>query len=406
MPLVESSQAPEWALLSRALAMVAVLVGALAALFLAKRVGLRAVEFLVRRTTVQWDDVLYERGVFSALAWLAPALVIYYSAYLFSPAPQGIVQRLLFAYMQTILVITLVRLVNAASVLYGRTPYAQTVTIKGYVQVINLVVVLFGAIIIFATLVNQSPWGLLSGLGALTAVLVLVFRDTILSFVASIQIATNDMVRVGDWITFPKYDADGDVIDIALHTVKVQNFDKTISNIPTQRFIDEGFKNWRGMRQSGGRRIKRAIYVDATSIRFLDGPLKHRLSQVALLHDYFAQPQLETEVDDGADPSHRLDHRRRTNIGTFRAYATAYLKAHPQIHQDRLTFLVRQLAPGPNGVGIEIYVFSKDQRWAAYEEIQADIIDHLLASIGDFDLRVFQHPTGRDLRGLKEPVGA
>ena len=363
-----------------------VFVLAVLAYFVGRR-SLRIIEFFVRKTSVHWDDVVYDRGIFSALAWLAPALVAYYGAFVFSPEVQSIVQRLLLAYMQAVVTLVVIRFVDAMSVLFNRSQHADALPIKGFVQVFNILIFLVASIIIFATVLHRSPWGLLSGLGAVTAVLVLIFKDTILAFVASIQITTNDMVRVGDWITFPKFDADGDVIDIALHTVKIQNFDKTISNIPTQRFIEEGFKNWRGMRRSGGRRIKQAIYVDMTSVRFLDPGLEARLAKLPLLRNEWA----------GSTPD------PVTNLGAFRAYAVAYLRAHPQVHQDGLTFLVRQLPPGSDGLGVEIYVFSKEQRWAPYETIQADIVAHLLATLPTFDLRVFQNPTGADIRRLKPP---
>ena len=388
-------------LITTTVTVAAVFLLAVVAFYVARRFVLRGVEMFVKRTSIRWDDVILERGIFTALAWLAPALVIYYSAYSFTTETQGILQRLLLVYMQVILVLVVLRFVDAASEIYDSSRRARDVPIKGYVQIVKLIVFLIGVIIIFGTVINKSPWGLLSGLGAVTALVLLVFRDTILSFVASIQLATNDMVRIGDWISFPKYDADGDVIDIALHTVKIQNFDKTITTIPTHRFIEDAFKNWRGMRKSGGRRIKRALHLDMTTIRFLDEELESRLANVELLKEYFQKKNnelAEYNADRKEKDAAAIDRRRLTNIGTFRAYICEYLRAHPQIHQQGMTFLVRQLAPGPDGVGIELYVFSKEQAWVLYEEIQADIMDHLLAVLSEFDLRVFQNPTGVDLR--------
>ena len=389
------------AIIGRAIGILVMIAMSIIAYYIAKRVVLRVVEIVVRRTTVAWDDVIVKRGVFNALAWLAPAFVAYYSAYIFAAQAQGILQRLLLCYMQVVFILVLFRFLDAASDIYNKSKHARDVPIKGYVQIVKLLVVMIGGIILFGTLLNRSPWGLLSGLGALTAVLLLLFRDTLLSFVASIQLTTNDMVRIGDWITFPKYEADGDVIDIALHTVKIQNWDKTITTIPTHRFIEDAFKNWRGMRQSGGRRIKRAIHIDMTSIRFLDDALEASLSKVGALKGYMADKKTELKEANAGRGNGDLDRRRLTNLGTFRAYVAQYLGTHPQIHAEGMTFLVRQLAPGPDGVGIELYVFSKQQKWAVYEDVQADIMDHLLAILPEFQLRVFQNPTGHDLNGLR-----
>ena len=236
----------------------------------------------------------------------------------------------------------------------------------------------------------------------MTAVLLLIFRDTILSFIASLQITSNDLVRVGDWIEVPKFGADGDVKDIALHTVKIQNWDKTITVIPTHKLIDETFKNWRGMAQSGGRRIKRSVLMDIESIKICDDALVERLKKIHLITDYVQDKLLELEkynVEQQVDTSSPVNGRRMTNIGTFRAYVVAYLRQHKKIHRQ-MTFLVRQLPPGPNGLPLEIYVFTNDTAWANYEAIQADIFDHILAVVPEFDLRVFQNPTGRDFSSL------
>ena len=239
-------------------------------------------------------------------------------------------------------------------------------------------------------------------MGALTAVLLLVFRDAILGFVAGIMISVNNIVRVGDWIEMSKAGADGDVIDVSLTTVKVQNWDKTITTIPTYDLISDSFRNWRGMKDSGGRRIKRPLYLDVQSIRFADEELIKRWEKIDLLKDYLKKKREEIQKaneERGTDLTILGNGRRITNAGTFRAYCVAYLKAHPQIHQD-MTFLVRQLAPTEHGLPIEIYVFSKDQVWANYEAIQADIFDHLLSVIGEFDLHIFQKPSGLDMQSM------
>lgn len=373
---------------------------------LARRLMLRAVGYLVKRSATQWDDILLEKGVFKRLAWIAPALVLFYFAYSFDTETQAILQRFVVIYIIIVVIAVLVTLLGAVNDIYNTTSRAKDLPIKGYIQVVQIVVVLIGAIVLFSTILDQSPLGILSGLGAATAIIILVFRDTILSFVASIQLATNDMVRIGDWISMPQYGADGDVIDIALHTVKVQNWDKTISTIPTHKLMEESFKNWRGMSESGGRRIARAISLDMTSVHFLTEEDKARLQKVVLLRDYLQKRQEEIDTwneTHGVDPSSPIDGRRMTNLGTFRAYLSEYLRAHPEIRKD-MTFLVRQLPPTSDGIPLQIYVFAKEQRWAFYEGIQADIFDHLLAALPVFGLRVFQRPTGFDMSALTRAV--
>jgi miniconductance mechanosensitive channel len=279
--------------------------------------------------------------------------------------------------------------------------------IKGYVQVFKLIIYLIGGIIIVSIFLGRSPLVLLSGFGAVTAIVLLIFRDTILSFVASLQITSNDLVRIGDWIEMPKYGANGDVVDIALHTVQVQNWDKTITVIPTHKLIDETFKNWRGMMKSGGRRIKRAIFIDLNSIKFCDEQLVERFKEYQLISDYVKQKQAELEQynrEHQVNTNVLVNGRRMTNIGTFRTYIDAYLRNNSKIHQD-MTFMIRQLAPGPNGLPIEIYVFTKDTVWAHYEAIQADIFDHIFAVVSQFELKVFQNPTGRDFGKLATGIG-
>lgn len=387
----------------KAVALVGLVLLAFASYWIAKRVVLRGVEAVIKKTKSDWDDVILERGVFTTLAWIAPAVVAYYAAYYFSEEAEGIIQRLLLAYIIALLILVLGRFLDATNIIYSRSARSKELPIKGYLQVVKLVFVLIGAIVIFATVLDQSPWGLLSGLGAMTAILLLVFRDTILSFVASIQIATNDMIRLGDWVSMPQYGADGDVIDIALHVVKIQNWDKTITSVPTKAFIETSFKNWRGMTEAGGRRIKRAITLDASSIRFIDDALLERLQRIHLLSDYLGEKRAEVDAYNAQQTFDReclVNGRRLTNIGTFRAYVSAYLKTNPNLHED-MTFLVRQLEPGPKGIPIEIYVFSSDIRWASYEAIQADIFDHLLAAVPEFGLRLFQEPTGHDFTHIR-----
>ena len=284
--------------------------------------------------------------------------------------------------------------------LYQRRPDAAHRPIKGYVQLGKLLVYAAAAILIIAALMDQSPLLLLSGLGAMAAVLMLVFKDTILSLVASVQIGSNDMMRVGDWIEMPQFNANGDVIDIALHTVKVQNFDKTITTIPTHRLISESFRNWRGMAESGGRRIMRSLMIDQGSVRFLDEDDMDSMGRFSVLRPYLQSKQREIEQWNAEHGAHgTINGRRLTNIGTFRAYVLVYLQSRRDIAQDK-TLLVRQLAPSENGLPLEIYAFANSTIWAEYEGAQADIFDHLLAILPEFGLRLFQRPAGADLAAM------
>ncbi|MDP7608808.1 MAG: mechanosensitive ion channel [Candidatus Marinimicrobia bacterium] len=293
-------------------------------------------------------------------------------------------------------------LLSAFGDVYDRSRFSKRMHIKGYLQVIKLILFIVGTLGIITILTGQSPVYLLSGIGALTAVLMLVFKDTILSFVATIQINSNDLFKIGDWVEAPQFGADGDVVDIALHTVKIQNWDKTITVIPTHKLIDSSFKNWRGMTDSGGRRIKRSIHIDISTIRFWDEELLRRFQQFDLLQDYFESKLKEVDNSNqtvGENLGQMVNERRFTNIGTFRAYIKVYLKNHSDIH-DEMTFLIRQLPPGEKGLPMEIYVFTNDTDWIRYESIQSDIFDHLMAIVSEFDLKVFQNPSGNDFKSI------
>ena len=295
-------------------------------------------------------------------------------------------------------------LLNALDDIYRqRDPErARNRPIKGYLQLLKIIAVVVAGLLIVAVLIDRSPLILLSGLGAMTAVLMLVFKDTILSLVASVQLSSQDLLRVGDWIEMPQLGADGDVIDIALHTVKVQNWDRTITTIPTWRLINESYRNWRGMSDSGGRRIKRALYLDQTSVRFLSADERDRLRRIALIDDYLDRKRQELEAWNTkllAERKDPVNTRRVTNLGTFRAYVSAYLAAHPGVNQGMIQ-MVRQLQPGPTGIPLEVYCFTATTEWVPYEGIQSDIFDHLLAVMPEFGLRVFQSPTGADFHAL------
>jgi miniconductance mechanosensitive channel len=380
---------------------------AILANFIVRRILLRAVEVFAKATKAKWDDAFIHHWVFQKLAQLAPAVVVHVGA---PAAFAGLgpvistVETLAFVYMAVIVLATTNSVLNAVLEIYESTPFSRTYPLKPVVQVLKILAFFAGTIIVLSTLLGRSPVVFLSGLGAFTAVLLLVFKDPILGLAAGIQLTANDLVRKGDWITVPKFGADGDVVDVSLTTVSVQNWDKTISTIPTYALLTDTFKNWRGMQASGGRRIKRAIHIDMTSIRFCDAEMLERFKKIQYIQDYLARRLEEVQrwnQERDVDESSLINGRRLTNVGTFRAYLEAYLRNHPMVHQD-MTFLVRHLQLGAQGLPIEIYVFSTDQRWTNYEAIQADIFDHVLAIIPLFDLRVFQEPSGADLRAIGE----
>jgi miniconductance mechanosensitive channel len=379
-----------------------VLMAAAMVYFFVRGALVRATRHFAESTTTHWDDELVKAGVFGRIAHIAPAFVVYYGIGFFPDLPEILsdgVRRAAVAMMIIGGALGLASFLRAAESIYDSHPKYRARPIKGYLQVASILIYLVAGLLVLAALMNKSPWIFVSGIGAMTAVLLLVFRDTILSLVASIQIASNDMIRVGDWIEMPDLGADGDVIEIALHTVKVQNWDKTITTIPTHRLIADSFKNWRGMSLSGGRRIKRSVMIDLQTIRFLSEEEISRFENWSLLNDYIRTKRDElSEANSAADPDRAVteDLRRLTNLGTFRAWIWATLRNHPQIHQAGHTLLVRQLAPGAQGVPIEIYCFSKDTAWIAYEDIQADLFDRILAIVPAFGLRVFQEPSGGD----------
>lgn len=370
--------------------------------WITKRVIVQVIHKLTYKTKAKWDQTLSERGVFIRLSHLVPGLILYHGAYLARvPELPLLVQRVSLAYVGICVAASLHALLNALQDIYRRFQGANVKPITGYVQSVQLVLWLGAVVYSVATLMGRSPSGFLTGLGALSAVLMLVFRDTILGLVAGVQLTANDMVRLGDWIEMPKYGADGDVIDITLHTVMVRNFDQTITTIPAQALITDSFKNWRGMHESGGRRIKRSLRVDMSTVKFCEPELLEKFEQVEVLREYIRNRKGEIEQwnqDNGVDTSCPLNGRRITNLGTFRAYITDYLKNHPGIHHEGLVFLVRQMEPDGQGVPLEIYVFTKDTRWPVYEGVQADIFDHLIAAAPWFGLSLFQEPSGNDIR--------
>jgi len=376
--------------------------------FVVRGALVRATRRFAASTSTHWDDEIVASGVFTRIAHIAPAFVVYYGMNFFPDFPEALadgIRRVAVAVMILVGALGLSSFLRAAESIYNSHPEYRERPIKGYLQVASILIYLVAGLLVLAALMNRSPWIFVSGIGAMTAILLLVFRDTILSFVASIQIASNDMIRVGDWIEIPDLGADGDVIEVALHTVKIQNWDMTITTIPTHRLITDSFKNWRGMSQSGGRRIKRSVTIDLQSVRFLTNEEIARFEGWSILKEYVRGKREELSSANTApdlDPEVSADLRRLTNLGTFRAWIWATLRSHPEIHQTGHTLLVRQLASGPQGVPIEVYCFSKDTAWINFEDIQADLFDRILAMVPEFGLKVFQEPAGSDLKRCME----
>ncbi|MFG0721924.1 mechanosensitive ion channel family protein [Pseudomonas sp. GLN_6] len=374
-----------------------------------KRILLRGLYRALKATPIGQDGSLHDSRVIARLANIVPALIISAGITLVPNLPKAVVAvtgNVCSAFIVLTIALAISGVLTLLNNVYQKRPNAHLKPIKGYVQVVKILLFAIAAILMVASLIDRSPLILLSGLGAMAAVLMLIFQDTLLSLVASVQISSSDIVRVGDWIEMPQLNADGDVIDIALHTVKVQNWDKTITTIPTKRFISDPFKNWRGMQESGGRRIKRSLLLDQTSISFLSPEQIIRLQRFLLLGQYLNSKQSEllswnsALAEASQEPANT---RRVTNIGTFRAYVEHYLRQHPGIHQE-MTQLVRQLSPTADGLPLELYCFTNTIAWARYEAIQSDIFDHLLAILPEFGLRVFQHPSGADMRELKHSL--
>jgi len=378
---------------------------------IAGRVIRRGVAKLVKTSKTNWDDVVMEHGVFDHLLRMVPALVLQILVAIpLHGLPGAIewVRTVIHMYMLVVLVLVIDSALNASLAIYRQYPVSKRFNLKPFIQVVKIIVYVIVGILILSMLLNRSPVALLSGIGAMTAILMLIFKDSILGFVAGIQLSGNRMVQRGDWIAMPKYGADGDVLEIALTTVKVQNWDKTITTIPTYALISDAFKNWRGMEESGGRRIKRSISIDMTTVRICDQAMIDRFRRIEYISSYVDTKLEETtawNIEHGLEDDVLINGRNLTNIGTFRAYVEAYLRHHPKIHKD-MTFLVRQLQPTEKGLPIEIYVFANDQRWVQYEGIQSDIFDHIIAVVQEFDLRLFQQPTGQDVVSVLDRVPA
>ena len=386
---------------------ILILLLAYASYWITKRYMVHAIEIIFQRSKNTWDDALVQHGFVRRLSLPMPIIVVYMSADLMLPGQamtSELFKRLAMVFFVFAGVWMLDAILLAIREIYNKSDVSIRRPIRGYLDGIKIIAYAMAGIFIVSILTGKSPWGVLSILGGFTVVLMLVFKDTILGFVASIQLSGHDMVRVGDWIEMPKYGADGDVINVTIHTIKVRNWDKTITTIPTYSLVSDAFKNWRGMSESGGRRIKRALHIDMSSIKFCTDEMLERFRKFDLIKHYITEKQKEIAIynkEHTSNPEQLINGRRQTNIGVFRAYIIAYLKNHPKIHQS-MTFLVRHLEPTQYGLPVQIYVFSNDQVWANYEAIQADVFDHLLAAVPEFDLRLFQNPSGYDFSRLGE----
>jgi len=370
-----------------------------------KKLLLRSVVLIIKKTKNAWDDALVENKVFITLSHIVPAIVIYFTTpYIFDDFPDAIpyVLRLVNAYFSTIIIIVIINLTKTLQYYFESTKFFKDTPLDSYFQLAKITIYLIGGIIILSFLLNKSPLYFFSALGAMTVVLLLIFKDTIMGFVASIQLSANDMVRIGDWVSMPKYGADGDVIEMNLTTIKIQNWDKTITTIPTHAFISDSFKNWRGMSKSGGRRIKRSLHIKISSIKFCTPEILERFKKFHLIKEYIEEKNNTIEEynkENKIDKSYLINGRNLTNIGLFRVYTEAYVKNNPDINLN-MTCMVRQLLPTEKGLPIEIYTFSNRQEWVIYEGIMSDMFDHLIAAVPEFELEVFQNPTGTDFRRL------
>lgn len=373
--------------------------------YLTKILIVRFVHKIFLKTKVIWDDVLIEKKVFEKISYLVPAFIIVFIApYIFGDFPKVIAFVIILSNIFIVLVI--IRIATAVLTVFdeivSNTLILKDKPITSYIQVLKIVVYFIGGILILSLILGKSPFYFLGAMGAMTAILLLIFKDTILGFVASIQMSVYDMVRVGDWISMPKYDADGDVMSINLNTVKVQNWDKTITTIPTYAFITDSFKNWRGMSDSGGRRIKRAIYLKVSSFQFCDEKMLSQFKKYKLIQDYIITKENDVQKSNSKildDEIVSVNIRRLTNIGVFRIYAEKYITAHPDINEEMI-IMVRQLETTSKGLPLEIYCFSSEKEWLQYENIISDIFDHLLTITSEFELEVFEEPTGNDFRNF------
>lgn len=390
--------------LDQFIAFALILVLAFAADAVCRNILLKAVAHLVRKTKAAWDDIVFDHKVMVHLSRLvAPVIIYIFVPVAFaetSPSTMDFIQRICLIYIIIAFLSFINSFLKAVYSVYSEKEHLRDRPLKGMLQTVQVILWFVGAIIVVSILINRSPLSLLAGLGASAAILMLVFKDSIMGFVSGVQLSANDMLKVGDWIAMPKYGADGTVIEVTLNTVKVRNWDNTITTIPPYLLVSDSFQNWRGMRESGGRRIKRSINIDMNSVKFCTPEMLAKYRKIRLLKDYVEQTE---QVIRAYNEQHDIDNsilvngRRQTNLGVFRAYLTAYLKSLPDVNQE-LTCMVRQLQPTDHGIPMELYFFCAIKDWVPYEGVQADVFDHVLAIIPEFDLQVFQSPSGRDFR--------
>jgi miniconductance mechanosensitive channel len=388
------------------LSLIVILIGLALILLIARNIIARGLIAITRHTKTKVDDILVKHIKPLRVAWLAPLLVIYLGANLF-PVYQHWIEIISSFAILWLITLTLSSLLNAINEIYETRPNYKGMSIQGYLDIVRNLIILVAVILTISLFSGESPLALLTGLGALTAVLLLVFQNTILSLVASVQINTMDLIKEGDWIEVPAYDADGDVVNISLHTIKVQNFDKTFAVIPTHKIMETAYRNWRGMKEAGGRRIERSILIDMTSMKFCDDEMLEKLAKIDLIQDYLKKrmqsiQEYRREHADHYDSP--LDGPQTTNTEVFRIYIESYLKNRKDIHLSGMPFLVRNLAPTQTGLPIEVYLFTCTTIWEEYEAIQSEIFDHLLTAASHFGLRVFQEPTGLDFNNLASSV--
>ena len=373
--------------------------------YIAKFIITRMLRRIAKRTKSKWDDVLLEKKVFNRMAFLLPGILVYQ----FAPTTlvefsglAAIVVKVTNLYIVFVLILVVNSFFNALYAIYQDNEFSRLHPIKGYIQVAKIIIFIGGGIFILSYLFNQTPVYLLGGLGAFSAVMLLIFKDPILGLMGGIQLSANDMVRQGDWINMPKFAADGTVLEISLTTVKVQNWDNTITTLPTYSLVSDAFQNYRGMQESGGRRLKRSININMQSVKFCTPEMLDKFRKIRLIRDYIDAKEIELSAynieNDVADEV-LINGKRQTNLGVFRSYLKAFLRDHPMVHQE-MTLLVRQLQSTDLGIPIEIYVFSKTTEWAVFEDLQSDIFDHILAIVPEFNLEVFQSPTGDDFRKM------
>ena len=408
--LSDAGIAAEWISIVRLLIGLVVLILLSMTIYaLTKKFIVKILHTFFRKTAVKWDDILADHETFNNLAHFIPAVIIRMATpYLFSDYQtlQPFMIKLADIYVLIAATLIAISFLKAVEYMLSQSQAFVNKPLASYFQLLRIVLYIAIFIIILSVLIGKSPMYFLTAFGAMTAIILLIFKDTILGLVASVQISTNDVVRVGDWVEMPKFNADGDVIAINLNTIKVRNWDKTITAIPTFYFITDSFKNWRGMQESGGRRIKRSILFNVHTIKFVDPETRERFKKYTLITDFVNDRQKEIEKhneEDGIDISQLINGRRMTNIGIFRRYVEHYLKQHKGIQQD-MTMLVRQLSADDRGLPIEIYCFTNTTSWLEYEDIQSDIFDHLFAAASWFDLELYQQPAGSDIAMAIEKI--